>query len=99
MRKHTIHTISHTPRNTLEVLTVPSIIGTYKGTHNMANSKRRIEFDPNLDIKIGDIVRCDGLPFKAKPATYYEFETIKFKIPSYKPFQLNNGYWVLRKAV
>ncbi len=99
MNKHIVCTVSHSPRNTLEVSTAPCSIGnTIKSGNDMSNSRRRIEFDSNLDIKVGDIVRCDGFPFKVKPRTYYEVETIKIKIHSYKPFQLNNGYWVLRKA-
>ena len=63
-------------------------------------------------IKIGDLIRCDGLPFMAKPVNSrkcvywtrdektsnnqknYGYITL---IPGYSPFQLNSGYWVLRK--
>lgn len=100
MRKHMIYNISTTERNTLEISTFPSKIGNpMQGTNRIANIRKRIEFDTDLDIEEGDIVRCDGIPFQAKPRTYYKVDTVKIKIHSHKPFQLNNGYWVLRRVI
>ena len=61
-------------------------------------------------IKTGDLIRCDGLPFMAKPAYSARTKivkdsnnckqkvTIKYNLPSgYSPFKLDSGYWVLRK--
>lgn len=61
-------------------------------------------------IKTGDLIRCDGLPFMAKPAYSARTKivkdsnncehkvTIKYNLPSgYAPFQLDSGYWVLRR--
>lgn len=59
-------------------------------------------------IKKGDLIRCDGLPYISKPPTFNRTYTtdsngsrvksISFNIPEgYRPFQLESGYWVLRK--
>ena len=61
-------------------------------------------------IKKGDLLRCDGLPYMTKPVrtvnTKYTYDSNKIKrvvqyvydLPEgYKPFQLDSGYWVLRK--
>lgn len=39
-------------------------------------------------IRVGDLLRCDGLPYMSRPTTSDK---------RYKSFQLESGYWVLRK--
>ena len=61
-------------------------------------------------IKVGDLLRCDGLPFTSKPVrtinSKYTYDSNKIKrvvqyvydLPEgYRPFQLDSGYWVLRR--
>lgn len=63
-------------------------------------------------IKIGDLLRCDGLPFLSKPLNRKKIiywtkdkpysqpiknEIYEDAISGYSPFQLDSGYWVLRK--
>lgn len=59
-------------------------------------------------IKKGDLIRCDGLPYMVKPRNALKYErdsngnrflvSIEKNVPvGYKPFQLDSGYWVLRR--
>ena len=48
-------------------------------------------------IKKGDLIRCDGLPFMAKPTPFPRTKKIYQTSSTYLPFQLDSGYWVLRK--
>jgi len=62
------------------------------GNHNTDNHKlvgvtgnnRFILGQIDTSIKVGDLLRCDGLPYTSKPE-------------GYSPVQLDSGYWVLRK--
>jgi hypothetical protein len=60
-------------------------------------------------IKVGDLLRCDGLPYMSKPPLFNTVYTrdsngtrvkyIRFNRPEgYRPFRLESGYWVLRKV-
>lgn len=83
--------------------------------HKLVGTRRNNYFiigEADKSIKIGDLLRCDGLPFMAKPVNSrkcvywtrdektsnnqknYGYITL---IPGYSPFQLDSGYWVLRK--
>lgn len=56
---------------------------------------------PVNDIEMGDIVRCDGLPFMSRPETIYKIPLYKRHSSTkklYEPCQLTNGMWVLRKV-
>jgi len=50
------------------------------------------------EMRSGDVVRVDGLPFLSKPSLH----TIQRKLPmyweNYQPVQLSSGYWVLREV-
>ena len=63
-------------------------------------------------IKEGDLLRCDGLPYMSRPSNkkvsvvwtqdepYSKItihKVLKDRVPGYSPFQLDSGYWVLRK--
>lgn len=55
----------------------------------------------NNGLVKGDIVRCDGFPFMARPPT--NFTKVKGKLCNtpwaytHKPFRLQSGLWVLRE--
>jgi hypothetical protein len=60
-------------------------------------------------IKKGDLIRCDGLPYMSRPNNLvrryktdsngaYLHETSSNIPKGYKSFQLESGYWVLRKV-
>ena len=84
-----------------------------KPNHKLTGSVRNDDFiigQIDNSIKKGDLIRCDGLPYMTKP-TYsvrtkivkdsngYSKVKIRYNLPKgYKPFQLDSGYWVLRRA-
>ena len=60
-------------------------------------------------IKVGDVLRCDGLPFMSRPASIIKtnedgrvpiiFSITKGRLIhhyTHKPYKLESGYWVLR---
>lgn len=63
--------------------------------------------ETDKSIKTGDLLRCDGLPFMTKPKSRIinvkdsngRVMYVKSKeLPhGYKPFQLDSGFWVLRR--
>ena len=88
------------------------------GNHNTDNHKlvgvtgnnRFILGQIDTSIKVGDLLRCDGLPYTSKPVrtinTKYNKDSsgklvltkYVYGIPEgYSPVQLDSGYWVLRK--
>lgn len=67
-----------------------SLVGTRKNNFFLIG-----EIDKS--IKVGDLIRCDGLPFMAKPTPFPRTKKIYQTSSTYLPFQLDSGYWVLRK--
>lgn len=52
---------------------------------------------PAKNLEEGDVVRCDGLPFLARPKAVLVKSPNSFRSNWYEPSQLSNGMWVLRK--
>jgi hypothetical protein len=88
-----------------EIVRINEKMGTYATRDSQFGSDKRRNHPlftplhpiPVSDIQEGDIVRCDGLPFLAKPAIIYSTQFFHKK-KLYEPCQLTNLMWVLRKV-
>lgn len=90
-------------KDAILVTTVPSTIGKTNHGNTLVRSSALQSFGRQHDLKVGDILRCDGLPFKVRP---YDGKDIynsrnktwerQYKYPGYRSVQLKSGYWVLR---
>lgn len=48
-------------------------------------------------VKIGDVLRIDGLPFLTRPSLKHRKQKLPYNWQTFKPVQLLSGYWVLRE--
>lgn len=48
-------------------------------------------------VKVGDVLRVDGLPFLTRPSLKHRKQKLPYNWQTYKPVKLLSGYWVLRE--
>lgn len=52
----------------------------------------------NLEgVKVGDVLRTDGLPFLTRPSLKLRKQKLPNNWQQFKPTKLLSGYWVLRQ--
>ncbi len=86
-----------------------SKIGRSKNRLHPSLNKDLFYTGDNHHLKVGDILRCDGLPFMSRPRPIktidYNMNTDRLSIHrkrslreniTHKPVQLPSGFWVLR---